>query len=119
MLRTMALLFAIFFIGMGVAGFLPSYHTNNLLFGYFAVDTVHSIAYLVTGGFGLIATTSYQTAKFYFQFFGVLFAVITILGFTRNGDLYLLSINMADNILHLIITIIAFYFGFFVNKVHA
>jgi hypothetical protein len=112
MLRTIAILFGIAFIFAGVAGFLPSFNPNGLLFGYFEVNSMHNIVHLVTGVLAIMASTSYRFTKIYFSVFGLIYTVVAIWGFWNNGDLYLMHVNTADNILHIVIGVLAIYLGF-------
>lgn len=116
MLRTMAILFGIAFIFAGVAGFLPALTQNGLLFGVFEVDAMHNIVHLVSGVIAIMAATSYKFSKLYFQIFGIIYGIVTLVGFVNGGDLYIMHVNMADNFLHLIITIVALLLGFFTQK---
>lgn len=112
MLRVFAILFGIGFIFAGVAGFLPSFKPNGFLFYYFEVDTMHNLVHIVSGVIAIMAATSYHYARLYFQIFGVIYAVVAILGFWRNGDLWVMHFNMADNILHIGIAVVALLLGF-------
>lgn len=116
MLRTIAVLFGIGFIFAGVAGFLPQFTTDGLLLGYFEVDMMHNIVHLVSGVLAIMAATSYRYSRLYFQIFGVIYAIVTIIGFVRGGDIFIMHVNMADNFLHLGISIIALYLGFLTAK---
>lgn len=118
LLRTMAILFGIGFIFIGVAGFLSAFMQEGLLLGYFAVNTIHNIFYIASGVIAIMAATQYRYARTYFQVFGILFGVLTILGFVFNGDIGLMMgpMNMADNFLHLGITIAALFLGFFTKR---
>lgn len=116
MLRMLAVVFGIAFIFAGVAGFLPSLTTDGLLFGYFEVNTMHNVVHLVSGVVAIMAATKDRYARLYFQIFGVIYALVTIVGFARAGDLIIMHTNMADNFLHLVIAIVALYLGFFVRK---
>ena len=91
---------------------MPNYTPNGLLLGYFEVDNMHNFVHIVSGVFALLAAASARYAKLYFQVFGIIYAVVTISGFWRAGDLYVMHVNMADNFLHLVIAVIAFYLGF-------
>jgi hypothetical protein len=51
----------------------------------------------------------------YFQLFGIVYALVTVLGFVVGSGHYVLGIipvNTADNFLHLGITIVTLYLGF-------
>lgn len=115
LLRMIAILFGIGFIFAGAAGFFPEFMQDGLLFGFFQVDTMHNIFHIVSGVIAIMAATSYRYTKLYFQIFGIIYAVITIVGFFWKGDLgfMVMPLNMADNILHLVITLVALYLGFF------
>jgi hypothetical protein len=119
LLRIMAILFGIGFIFAGAAGFFPEFMRDGLLLGIFQVDTMHNVFHLVSGVVAIMAATSYRYTKLYFQIFGVIYALITIIGFFWKGDMgfMMMPMNMADNILHLVITLIALYLGFFHDMV--
>lgn len=112
MMRILAILFGIIFIFIGVAGFIPSMKPNGFLFYFFEVDLVHNIVHLVTGVIAIMAATNANAAKIYFQVFGIIYAIVAILGFWRNGDLFIMHFNMADNFLHVVIAIVALLIGF-------
>jgi len=46
------------------------------------------------------------------KFFGIVYALVTILGFLGGGIVLGMMMNMADNVLHLVITVFALYYGF-------
>lgn len=110
-LRLIAVLFGIAFIFGGVAGFLPAFTTDGLLFGWFLVDPVHNVVHIVSGVFAIMAATKLNYTIWYFRIFGFIYLLVTILGFSRNGDLWMMHVNMADNILHLCIALLALFFG--------
>lgn len=118
MLRIIAILFGIGFIFFGVGGFLPSFYINNLLLGFFQVNTIHNLFYIISGVLAIMAATSYYYSRLFFQILGVVYAILAILGFVFSGDLsfMMLTMNTADNILHLVIALIALYLGFYTQK---
>jgi hypothetical protein len=111
-LRIIAILFGIAFIFAGVAGFVSAFKPNGLLFYYLEVDAMHNLFHIVSGVIAIMAATSFKYAKLYFQVFGIIYALITILGFWRNGDLFIMHVNTADNFLHLVIAVVAILLGF-------
>ena len=117
-LRMIAILFGIGFIFAGVAGFLPQFTQNGLLFTLFEVSTMHNLADLVIGVIAIMAATSYYHSRLFFQVLGLVFAVVAIAGFALQGDLGFMKMhfNMADNILNIIIAAIALYLGFALTK---
>lgn len=112
MLKGFALIFAIVFILMGIADFIPPLTRNQLLLNVFEVGPVHSIVYILTGLIALSASASLVYAKLYFKIFGLIYAFIAILGFSLNGKLGFLHVNLADSFFHLAIAILALYLGF-------
>ena len=121
MLRFFAVLFGIIFIFIGVAGFLPSFNPNGLLFGYFEVNFIHNMVHLASGVVAIMAATSFRTSVLYFQIFGVIYGLVAILGFALHGDLsfMMMHVNTADNILHVLISLVSLYLGFFFSKVRS
>ena len=110
-LRFVAVLFGIAFIFAGVAGFLPQFNPNGLLFGYFLVDPVHNAVHIASGVIAIMAATRISLTIWYFRIFGFAYLLTAIAGFWRNGDLFIMHVNMADNILHIVIGLLALFFG--------
>lgn len=112
MLRLLAILLGIAFIFAGVAGYMPTFMKDGLLFGYFEVDSIHNIIHMVTGVLAIMAATSYRLTKIFFAVFGIIYAALGILGFWQGGNLFITHTNMASNIFHLVVGVIAIYLGF-------
>ena len=109
-----AWIFAVVFIVIGILGFVPGITTDGQLLGIFAVDTLHNIIHLISGLVALVvAMTSTASARLYFKVFGVIYGLVTIIGLVQGDTILgLFMVNMADNILHIAITLIALYLGF-------
>lgn len=112
MLRTIGIIIGILFIFFGVAGFFPQMISNGLLFGYFALGNLSNLVHIVTGVLAIMAATSYASTRLYFQIFGVIYAIVAIIGFVNGGDLYIMQVNTADNVFHLIFALVSLYLGF-------
>lgn len=122
MVQKLATIFGVVLLLIGVLGFIPGITNNGLLLGIFAVDTLHNIIHLVTGAVMLWAgMTSLKASRTGFQVFGVIYAIVAILGFmTGDGQLLgLISNNMADTWLHVVIAVVALYAGFAMKSVPA
>lgn len=93
----------------GVAGFFVS----GSLLG-FEVDTTHNIIHLLSGLVALWAfNTSQSYSRTYLIIFGLVYALVTVLGFAMNGDILgLFTVNAADNYLHLVIAAVCLVVGF-------
>jgi hypothetical protein len=113
----MATVFGVVLLLVGILGFIPGITTDDgtMLLGIFHVNALHNIIHLLSGAIALWAgmqSTAY--AKTYFKVFGVIYALVAILGFVQ-GDSDLIGIianNMADTWLHVVIAVVALYFGF-------
>lgn len=105
--------FGIIFVLIGVLGFVPGLTTDGLLLGIFEVNIVHNVIHLLTGIVALFCAGTASAAKSYFKIFGVIYGLVTIIGFTNDASILgFFSVNTADNVLHLLITVVALYLGF-------
>jgi hypothetical protein len=130
MTRTFALVAGIVFLVVGVLGFVPEVTVDHVLafipektggheylLGIFAVGTVHNLINLVIGALGIAAYYG-DRARLYCQGLGIVCLLIGILGFIPvllhgNGMLLgLFDVNLADNLVYLVIGAIAAYLGF-------
>jgi hypothetical protein len=120
MLKKIAIVFGVVFLLVGILGFIPGVTTDdNLLLGLFHVNAIHNVIHLLSGVVALAAGLStYKSSKTYFQVFGVVYALVTVLGFiSMDSDILgLVANNMADNILHVVIAAAALYLGFAYNE---
>ena len=116
MLKTMATIFGIVFLLIGILGFVPGITPEEHLLGIFHVNAAHNIVHVASGIAALIAgAISVRAARNYFRIFGVIYALVAALGFLTGGEQPLLGIlanNPADNWLHLVIAVISLGLGF-------
>jgi hypothetical protein len=118
MLKKAALVFGIVFVVIGIGGFLPFLVTKDsagmdLLLGLFMVSALHNVIHLVSGVAALASSATEKYARLYFQVFGVVYALVTVIGFVQGDTvLGLIHVNMADNLLHLVIALASLYLGF-------
>lgn len=74
----------------------------------FDINGWHNIVHLVSGVIGLALAGSYGGARAYALGLGLVYVVVTVLGFIVGNDgtlLRLIPINTEDNFLHLLIAI--------------
>ncbi|MBA3824542.1 MAG: DUF4383 domain-containing protein [Ktedonobacterales bacterium] len=103
---------------VGVLGFIPGITSNapdGHLLGIFAVNPTHNIIHLLTGIVGLVAGFAADGvyARWFALAFGVVYALVTVIGFIQGTTvLGLIPTNLADNLLHVLITVasLAVYF---------
>ena len=115
MLRLAAKIFGVVFILIGVLGFVPALNPDGNLLGVFHVNALHNIVHLASGVVALIAGMyTGRAARLYFQVFGVVYALVALLGFVygSNDILGLIASNLADTLLHVVIAASALYLGF-------
>lgn len=114
MVQKLAWVFAGVFIVLGILGYVPGVTADGHLLGIFEVDPVHNIIHLVSGLiFAFAAWSSAQYSRYAFIGFGIVYALVTIVGFLQGDTvLGLFGVNMADNVLHLVIAAAALAVGF-------
>ncbi|QGM98549.1 DUF4383 domain-containing protein [Methylocystis parvus] len=107
----LAKLFGVIFIIVGILGFIPNPLVSYR--GLFEVNTFHNIVHIVSGGI-LLASPYYNAPVITLRVFGVIYAVVTILGFISLDSLNSmgLAVNQPDNWLHLILSIAILWAGF-------
>lgn len=111
-LRFWSGLFGVAFILAGVAGFMPVLAPNDMLLGIFMIDGMHNTIHIISGVIAILAATKARLARMYFIIFGIVYLIVAIAGFANSSNVLGMQMNMADNFLHLVIAIIALYFGF-------
>jgi hypothetical protein len=115
MVKTMATVFGVVFLLVGILGFVPGITENGHLLGIFHVNTAHNIVHILSGVAALIAAgISFKAAVNYFRIFGLIYGLVAVLGFF-GGDQPVLGIianNTADNWLHVAIALVALTLGF-------
>jgi hypothetical protein len=110
MLKKVSLVFGVVFLLIGLLGFVPGITSTaddgmQLLLGLFMVDSVHNVIHLVSGVAGLIGAVSDVYAKWYLIIFGLVYALVTLVGFFDQTIFGLLHVNTADNILHFVLAV--------------
>jgi len=113
--RKIARVFGMAFVLIGLLGFIPGITYHQKLFGLFHVNAAHNFVHLGTGVIAWwVSRTSMRASQIFFQIFGILYAVIGLLGFgygNRNVMGFLAN-NIADAWLHLIVGVYFLYAGF-------
>lgn len=113
MVQKIAWIFGIVVLVVGVLGFVPGITMDGRLMGIFQVDTMHNIVHILTGILAIAAamgTGSY--ARLYFKVFGIVYGLVAVLGLVMDGNVLGMTMNMADHLLHVVITAFALYVGF-------
>jgi hypothetical protein len=115
MIKTIATIFGIVFLAVGVLGFVPGATTNGHLLGIFHVNAAHNIVHIMSGIAALIAAgMGHMATRNYFRIFGVVYGLVAVLGFMQGDQpvLGLLANNAADTWLHVGIAVVSLVLGF-------
>ena len=101
---------------VGVLGFVDvsPIMSNGMLLGIFAVDTMHNIVHVLSGVLAILfAMRGEGQAKLFAKVFGVVYALVAVLGFVAEDLLMsLMAVNMADHVLHIVLALAFLYIGF-------
>jgi len=114
MLTTIAKVWGWIFLIIGILGFVPAVTPDAHLLGIFHVNGAHNFVHLLTGIVALICGyQSVHASKLYFLIFGIVYALVALLGFAAGNNPVLGTIanNMADNWLHVGIAVVSIALG--------
>jgi hypothetical protein len=113
MIKTLAWVFGIVFLAVGVLGYVPGITQDGMLLGIFEVDGLHNIIHILSGLAAVAAAYGLYAPRLYFQVFGAVYGLVAVLGFVQGDTVMgLIMVNMADNLLHVVIAAAALYIGF-------
>ena len=119
MAKTLGMFFGIVFLAIGILGFVPGITKDEMLLGIFHVNAVHSVVHIVSGAIFLFASMAGAgAARLWFQLFGVIYALVAVLGF-MNGDkpiLGLISSSTNNTWLHVVLAVVMLAIGFGTSK---
>ena len=117
MVKTMAVLFGVVFLVVGILGFVPGVTKDEMLLGIFHVNTAHNAVHLLSGAVALFCgMSSVSASRMYFRIFGLVYAAVAVMGFMHMGHdtmlLGMVSNNDADTYLHVAIAAVSLILGF-------
>jgi len=112
MAKTMALVFGIILVLIGLLGFV----TNPLVGanGLFATNGLHNIVHILLGIILLVASRAGQAqSALWLKVVGVVFLILALLGFLLGGTtlLGIVAVNAMDHWLHLVLGIVLLVTG--------
>lgn len=99
----------VIFIIVGILGFIPNPLVSYR--GLFEVNTFHNVVHIVTGGI-LLASPYYNAPVITLRVIGLIYAIVTLLGFISLGALASIAANQPDNWLHLVAALVMLWAGF-------
>jgi uncharacterized membrane protein HdeD (DUF308 family) len=93
---------------IGILGFI-----NDPVLGLLSVNNVQNLIHLLSGVAGIIIGVWVGTAasRWFNSIFGIIYGFVALFGFFGIG-VSLLDLNLADNLLHLLIALAAIGVGF-------
>jgi hypothetical protein len=117
--QTLALVFAVVFLGAGVLGFIPGITTDlgdikfagndspSELLGIFQVSILHNIVHLLFGIAGVALSRTTANAKMYLLYSGVIYVALFVFGVivSTGDDANFIPANGADDVLHLALAV--------------
>jgi uncharacterized protein DUF4383 len=113
-IQELALLVALGFVVIGIAGFIPGLttHYGNLsfaghdsgakLFGVFQTSILHNLVHLLFGVAGIVLSRTRRTARLFLVGGGLVYLVIFLYGLvtSQGSAANFIPVNSADNVLH-------------------
>jgi hypothetical protein len=125
LLVTVARLFAIVFLVVGILGFIPGITTDAPgdfageeseaeLLGIFSVSILHNLVHLLFGIVGLALARTWEGARTFLIGGGAVYIVLWIVGLIGGGDW--IPVNSADNWLHFVLGVVMLGAGFLLGR---
>jgi hypothetical protein len=110
--KTAALIIGVVFLLVGILGFFPNPLVSPT--GIFAVNTEHNLVHIVSGILILAGAYSGMGASLTLKIFGLVYALVAILGFMSTGNMLLglILVNHADHWLHVLLAVVILAAGF-------
>lgn len=119
MIKTLSMVVGAVFLLVGIAGLIPALSPlqsdgHRAVLGIFQTDGLHNVIHLFSGVVGVVAgLSSAKASRLYFQIFGAVYALVTVVGFLQGDTvLGLIHVNAADNFLHLGLAVLLLGIGF-------
>lgn len=119
MVKSLAILFGLIFLVIGILGFVPAATKDvngmPMLLGIFHVNFAHNLVHLASGViFLLCGFAGAGPSRTFFKIFGIIYALVAVLGF-YHGDhplLGLISSSTANTWLHVGLAAAMLFIGF-------
>ena len=111
-LQKLAGVFGVIFILVAVLGFIAPGGmvmtmdpTTGMVLGVFPVNLLHNIVHLAFGAWGLVASRAWSGSKTFFTGGGIIYAVLTSVGFLSPTGFGLVPLGGADIWLHAVLAV--------------
>jgi len=118
-LQKLAGVFGVIFILVAVLGFISPGGlvmamdpTTGMVLGIFPVNLLHNIVHLLFGIWGLVAARTWAGSKTFFTTGGIIYVVLTVVGFLSPTGFGLVPLGGADLGLHAVLGIAMLGIGY-------
>jgi hypothetical protein len=118
-LQKLAGVFGVIFILVAVLGFISPGGlvmtmdpTTGMVLGVFPVNLLHNIVHLAFGAWGLVAARTWSGSKTFFTAGGIIYALLTVVGFLSPMGFGMVPLGGADIWLHAVLAIAMLGIGF-------
>lgn len=118
-LQKLAGVFGVVFILIAVLGFISPgglvmtmEPTTGTVLGIFSVNLLHNIVHLAFGVWGLVAARTWSGSKTFFTAGGIIYVVLTVVGFLSPMGFGLVPLGGADIWLHAVLAIAMLGIGY-------
>jgi hypothetical protein len=118
-LQKLAGVFGVVFILVAVLGFISPGGlvmamdpTTGMVLGVFPVNLLHNIVHLLFGIWGLVASRSWAGSKQFFTVGGIIYVVLTVVGFLSPTGFGIVPLGGADIGLHAVLAIAMLGIGY-------
>jgi Domain of unknown function (DUF4383) len=104
--KTAGIVIGAVFVVVGLLGFVPNPLVSST--GLFAINTAHNLIHLLSGAAILACAFSSIGAGIALKIFGVVYALVAVLGLIMHGDMLLgfIRVNHADHWLHVLLAVV-------------
>lgn len=118
-LQKLAGVFGVIFVLVAVLGFISPGGlvmtmdpTTGTVLGVFPVNLLHNIVHLAFGAWGLVAARTWSGSKTFFTAGGIIYALLTVVGFLSPMGFGMVPLGGADIWLHAVLAIAMLGIGF-------
>ena len=114
--QRVAQIFGVVFLLIGVLGLIPGFGSYTMadvaLLGMFPVNVIHNIVHLLFGVWGLMAAKTFAGAVSYARIAGIIYIVLTVLGFVIPEGFEMVHLGGNNVWLHALLGIVLAAVGF-------
>ena len=118
-LQKLAGVFGVIFILVAILGFISPGGlvmamdpTTGMVLGVFPVNLLHNIVHLLFGIWGLVASRTWSGSRTFFTIGGIIYAILTIVGFLSPMGFGIVPLGGTDIWLHAVLAVAMLAIGY-------